>query len=119
MHELNNVGTRKIASRRWRKAARQSPLDRAGRFDRPDRHRRHAMIKRARHKTGPEPRAAGVEGGGKRSAPGGKRSRAKLITRMLFAVNAMHMMAPVSAGTIASCPVAKGSDDSGKRARHA
>ena len=42
------------------------------------------------------------------SAPAAMRSRAKAITRMLFAVpTPMHMIAPVSAGTDSVVPVAK------------
>ena len=56
------------------------------------------------------------------SAPAAMRSRAKLITRMLFAVaTPMHMIAPVSAGTESVVPVANSIQTmpaSARRQRH-
>ena len=70
--------------------------------------------------TGPEPREAGVERGVERAR--GRRassSFAKLTTRMLFAVaTPMHMIAPVSAGTlIVVCGHEQHPDDAGERRR--
>src|SRR4051812_21340292 len=61
-----------------------------------------AVISTGRNRVKPASRAAVSA-----SAPAARRSRAKLMTRMLFAVaTPMHMIAPVSAGTERVVPVA-------------
>ena len=72
-------------------------------FAEPERHRHHADDHRQRgHQHRAEPREPGVER--RLAAPSGRAassSFAKLTTRMLFAVaTPMHMIAPVSAGTL-------------------
>ena len=66
-----------------------------------ERHRPHADNHRQRrHDHGAEAGESGVDRGGRGSSPSASRSRAKLTTRMLFAVaTPMHMIAPVRAGT--------------------
>ena len=66
-----------------------------------DRHRHHADDHRERrHQHRPETGAARLNRSRDCVGPAARRSRAKLITRMLFAVaTPMHIIAPVSAGT--------------------
>ena len=72
-------------------------------FAEPERHRHHADDHRERgHQHRPEAREARVERRLRRATRrGASSSFAKLTTRMLFAVaTPMHMIAPVSAGTL-------------------
>ena len=71
------------------------------------RHRHHADDHgERRHQHRPEARDAGLERGLDALLPSASCSRAKLTTRMLFAVaTPMHMIAPVSAGTDNVVPV--------------
>ena len=74
-------------------------------FAHAERHRRHADDHRQRrHQHRTEADESGIHRRGERIGAFAQRSRAKLTTRMLFAVaTPMHMIAPVSAGTEASC----------------
>jgi len=98
-------GTR-TAWRRWQKSAHRSPRGQEARFVRRLRrvhgHRHHSNDHRQRgHQHGPDAHKTGFESGIAAPLPSSICSRAKDTIRILFAVaTPMHMIAPVSDGTL-------------------